>query len=69
MSKCYDHHPAPESFARVTLLGAACATLALETALTLGRIPSEHAEAVREVVNALYALTHDTDAIVLHGEF
>lgn len=68
MSKCYDIHPAPETLAFVTLGGAAEAAAVLELVLQT-HVPLPLVPYVQEVIDALHAITNDTDAIVIHGEF
>ncbi|RWR30518.1 hypothetical protein D2T29_12670 [Sinirhodobacter populi] len=58
----------PESLAFVTLSGAAAASDLLESILDT-HVPAKDRESVQQVIDALFAITNDTDAIAIAGEF
>lgn len=58
----------PESLAFVSLNGASAASAILERVLET-HVPQQDRDGVQEVIDALFAITNDTDAIVVRGEF
>lgn len=58
----------PESLAFVSLNGASAASTILERVLET-HVPQKDQDSVQEVIDALFAITNDTDAIVIRGEF
>lgn len=58
----------PESLAFVSLNGASAASAILERVLDT-HVSQQDRDSVQEVIDALFAITNDTDAIVIRGEF